>query len=53
MYKKIQEHAAEVGENRQRPSWEQETKILMLEATNKVFYLCLVFFLGHTSCLYH
>ncbi len=25
----------------------------MLEATNKVLYLCLVFFLGHTSSLYH
>ena len=25
----------------------------MLEATNKVLYLCLVFFLGHSSSLYH
>ncbi len=29
------------------------SKDFILEATNKVFYLCLVFFLGHTSSLYH
>ena len=26
---------------------------LMSKATNKVLYLCLVFFLGHASRLYH
>ena len=25
----------------------------MLEATNKVLYLCLVLFLGHTTCFNH